>query len=380
MKIGFLARTLMITERYWRHLEGRADCWWGVTQKPLYDALIKRKYTKIAHHFEQQVKDKTKTFGNQFVTLNPGVSENKVAEMIDPDIWITESLNKLNYVPKKSPWVQIFHSLPIKKHFFYPPVLDYDLMLLPGEYHKQELLKRLKLKDNDKRLKVVGWPRIDDFANQIFDRETILQDLGLDPKRKTIMYAPTWGWGYGNDSFFARWFGSEEEVFEQFCRKTQELDINAIVKLHSLSFYADHKGMMDIARKYGVLWVTKETSGYQDDPNPFLWVTDILISDLSGIIADFLILDRPIIYIDPDETLDAWDGADMPKQFRVGAVVDTPQRLLRAMEEALRSPQQYHAERQALAAKLFYCPDGHAAERAAEEIMTFADSHALLKK
>lgn len=372
MKIGFLARTLMMTEKYWDKLQDKADCCWGVTQKPLHDALKKRNHDRIAFHYEKQILYKNKSFGNQLVVVNPGESENIVAEMIDPDLWITESLNKLNYVPKKTFWIQIFHSLPIKKHFFYPPVLDYDLMLLPGEYHKEELIRRLGMKADDKRLKVVGWPRIDDFSNGVFDRDQVMNSLGLDTRRKTLMYAPTWGWGYGNDTFFARWFGHEAEVFEKLCQKAKEMRLNFIVKLHSLSFYANNQEMIDIANKYDVLWLTRETSGFQEDPNPFLWITDILISDLSGIIADFLILDRPVIYIDPDEKLDAWNGSDMPKSFRVGDVVSSPDGLLRAVENSISNPKRFSGQRQNLVSKLFYSPDGKAIDRAVEEILDFA--------
>ena len=117
MKIGFLARTLMMIEKYWNKLDDKADCWWGVTQQPLYDALKKRNHTKIVFHCEKQIIDRNKRFGYQLIALNPGESENIVAEKIDPDLWITESLNKLNYVPKKTFWIQTFHGIPIKKHF-----------------------------------------------------------------------------------------------------------------------------------------------------------------------------------------------------------------------------------------------------------------------
>ena len=59
--------------------------------------------------------------------------------------------------------IQTFHSVPIKKYAFYEPVLNYDLILLPGQYHKNEFIKRFSLKENDERLKVVGWPRVDDL-------------------------------------------------------------------------------------------------------------------------------------------------------------------------------------------------------------------------
>ena len=150
------------------------------------------------------------------------------------------------------------------------------------------------------------------------------------------------------------------------------MELNFIVKLHCLSFHANNKELINIANKYGVLWLTKETSVYLIDPNQFLWITDVLISDLSGIITDFLALDRPIIYINPDEKLDAWGDADMPKSFRVGHVVDTFDELINAVDDSISYPERFRGQRQDLISKLFYSPDGKAIDRAVEEILKFA--------
>ena len=378
MKVGFLARTLMITEKYWNKLQDKADCWWAVTQKEFYETLIENDYSKIVFHQEKRYLEKGETSGNPFIPINPGESENIIASRLEPDLWIAENLNKLNYVPKKVPWIQIFHSLPLKKHFFYPPVLEYDLMLLPGEYHKNELVRRLGLEDDDYRLKVVGWPRVDDFINNVFDREEIMHGLGLDSSRKTLMYAPTWGWGFGSRGFFSRWDGQEYEAFEKLCWKAKEMDLNFIVKLHCLSLYSNNKEMVDIADRYGVLWLTKEPSCTQIDPNPFLWISDVLISDLSGIIADFMVLNRPIIYIDPDENRDAWDDADMPKNFRAGHVVNTLDELINAIADSISCPERFKDQRQAICSKLFYKLDGKATDRGVQEIISFAEDKRLI--
>ncbi|HIB53431.1 MAG TPA: hypothetical protein EYO39_01190, partial [Nitrospirales bacterium] len=308
MKIGFFTNSTIVLERYWNKLRARADCWWAVTQPSIYHRLKKKGINNVVYHYDKHVIDLNKTSGNMYVSTNPGESERIIAEKVRADLWIADTLNKLNRVNKTTFWVQVFHSLPLKKHFFYPPVLEYDLILLPGEYHKNELINRLNLNDKDEaRLQVVGWPRADDFFNDTFDRQKIMKSLGLDVTVKTVMYAPTWGWGHGNEHLFARWHDEEIEVFEQLCYEVKKMNVNFIVKLHNLSFHVTNDRLIEIAKKYDVLWATKDMGLFVDDPNEFLWVTDVLISDVSGIIADFLVLDRPIIYIDPDENLNAWD-------------------------------------------------------------------------
>jgi len=379
MKIGFLAYSLMVLERYWDKLYKKTDCWWGVTQPHMSDLLRRKGIKNIVYDYDKHIMDQNRKFGNKYVSLNPGRSERKIAGKINPDLWIADTLNKLSYVPKNTYWIQTFHTLPYKKHFFYPPVLEYDLCLLPGEYHKQELIRRLDLKEKDEdRLKVVGWPRVDDFFNDVFDRNKIIKRLDLNSETRTIMYAPTWGVGYGNDKLFARWFDNEIEVFEQLCREVKKMSLNFIVKLHPLSFHAGNKRLIDIAKKYDVLWLTKETSVSIDDPNPYLWITDILISDVSGIITDFMVLNRPIIYIDPDEKVDAWNEADMPKNFRVGHIVKTPEELFEAIDDSIKNPEKFSEARRELASKLFHSLDGKAIDRAVNEIMKFAGNKGLI--
>jgi CDP-glycerol glycerophosphotransferase (TagB/SpsB family) len=377
MKVGFLAYSYVILEKYWNKLKDKADCWWGVPEERLYSYLKENNMRNVVHHHEEHVTDHSVEFANKYISVDPVGTLEKIVEEISPDMWIADTSNNLNFVPNEAYWIQTFHSLPIKKHFFFKPVLEYDLILLPGEYHKEEFIRRLDLRPNDARLKVVGWPRVDDLINAIYDREAIMKEIGLDPGKKTVMYAPTWGWGYSNDGLFARWFGRETETFEKLCQDVASQGLNFIVRLHHLSLQNNNEELQEIAEKYNVLLQVSEVSNFQEDPNKFLWITDILISDLSGIIAEFMVLDRPIIYIDPDEGIEPWSDSDMPKHFRAGHVVQTPEELYEAVNDSALCPERYSGERKSLISKLFYNLDGKATDRAAEAILDFAASKGL---
>ena len=320
--------------------------------------------------------------GNKYVSAVPGKAEIEVVEKIAPDIWITDQTNRLTYAPKKAFWIQTFHSLCFKKHTFHPLTLEYDLLLLPGEYHKQEFINRLNFSQGDERLKVVGWPRVDDLLRGKYNREDILNNLGLTPSRKTVMYAPTWG-GYAKDmstwgrDLFARWFGHEAEILELLCSEVKRMGLNFIVKTHHLSVCSSSEELKEIAKKYEALWVTPGMSNFQTDPNPYLWATDVLISDLSGITMDYMVLDRPIIFIDPDEALDAWREYSIPPSFRAGEIVQTPGQLLAAIEDSIKHPDRYKDARQDVLSKVFCCLDGNASLRAARAILDFAGAKGI---
>ena len=116
MRIGLFAYSSMRMWRYWNKLKDTADCWWGTPERRLVDFLKAKNIHKVAHHYEEFIVDSKISSGNAFISTDPGISQKVIDEDIDPDIWIADTLNKLNCIPKKAFWVQIFHSLPIKKH------------------------------------------------------------------------------------------------------------------------------------------------------------------------------------------------------------------------------------------------------------------------
>ena len=385
MKIGFLAYTTRQLDIYWANLKNIADCWWGVTRPNLYNLLSEIGIKNIVYHYDEHILNEKIKSGNKFVSLNPGHSEKIIAEKINPDIWIAQYPNNLSHLTKKAYWIQVFSSLPLKKYFFHKTLHNYDLLLLPGQYHKNEIIKRLNFKDNEgNRLKIIGWPCTDAFINGTYNKEIIIKKLGLDNTKKTLMYAPTWGaWNnnrltYAHDKIFSRWFDNEIEVLKQLCSEVKTLKLNFIIKLHSLStLYNDYR-ILELVDKYDILFIANETDRYTEDPYEYLYVTDILISDLSGIILEFMILDRPIIYIDPDEKLNVWEGSDMPKSFRAGYVVQTPNELISAIKDSLVFPDRFSDERMDISSMLVHGLDGKATDRGVQEIMSFAKNKRLI--
>lgn len=376
MKIGFLAYSLPVLEKYWEQLQARADCWWAVTQPDTLAELRRKGIDKIVFCPDeyQYIPDRE---GNKYVSAEQGKAEAKLAAEVDPDLWITDHTNRLTHAAKKALWIQTFHGLCFKKHTFHPLTLNYDLLLLPGEYHRQEFIRRLGFKEDDERLKLVGWPVVDPLIQGSYNRENILKALGLDPNRKTVMYAPTWG-GYEKDmstwghNLFARWFGSHAEIFEQLCSDLQSKEINFIVKTHQVSSCSMNDELKQIAKRHGALWVTPGMSNFLIDPKPYLWTADVLVSDVSGIIMDYMVLNRPIVFIDPDDALDAWRDYSIPPNFRAGHVVRTPEQLLAAIQDSISNPDRHKAARQEVLNKIFCCLDGRSSQRAATAIMDFA--------
>ena len=177
-----------------------------------------------------------------------------------------------------------------------------DCYLVESEEKKQLCIKNGIKEDN---LIITDRPRMDFLYNLSNDfREKKLLQLGLNPNKKTIMYAPTWNrknFGGGDKGFFANWFNNEGEeltALSYFLRATK--NYNIIIRLHDHYIKQYENNVPD--HIYNILSKQKNIviSSMVSNPNSLeeLFVSDLLITDYSSISGDFLALNRPIIYIE----------------------------------------------------------------------------------
>ncbi len=384
-KILFLAfHSITSLDRYFRRLEAKADCWWATFHPQVHQEIQEAGYKKVL--FEnmlfQQLKPilVSKIFRRVNVWYALFALRKRmewVIQMSKPDIIITDTnrvLARFGAGNRAIMTVQVFHSVTYKKYFLQDDVIAYDLVLLPSEYHKERLCRNFKAADPDK-FQVVGWPRVDSFFNGTFtqkDRAAFMKKFNLNPQQKTVLYAPSWN-TFRNKGSFPRSFGTAKKAFEIFCRRIKEEGVNLIVKFHPASHRLIYDtGIHRIAEKYNVCLAYKSSLECLDSlVEHFLWSADVLISDASGIINDFMVLDRPIVYIEPDAHNFRWSENDLPEELRAGIVVSSFDELFRAVKRSLQYPQEYTSKRKETVNKIFYRLDGLAAERASEAILRY---------
>jgi len=152
------------------------------------------------------------------------VLDRKIKETLDEldaDIIITDTAHlMLRYQPADARVMKVlaFHSVCYKKYFLHSFHLDFDLLLLPGKFHRERIGRKRTVEELDK-LKVVGWPRSDAYYGKKIPEDqkaAFLKKLGLDPKLKTVLYAPTHN-SFHNRGLFPESFGEYRKAFEEFC-------------------------------------------------------------------------------------------------------------------------------------------------------------------
>ena len=98
--------------------------------------------------------------------------------------------------------------------------------------------------------------------------------------------------------------------------------------------------------------------------------TDILISDYSSIVFDFMLLDRPIVYYTPDlkEFLNSSRALNFhPREIAVGPICESFQELLAAIENITQSgAAEFDSKRKEVLPRLNGFRDGRASERVLE--------------
>jgi len=317
-----------------------------------------------------------KDLGVERIVFTPdeptGNALSKLIEPLRSDIIVSSTWGRADSLPDPIFKVQTFHSLGNKVYYIKPALAKkYDLLLFPSEFHKNLYIKHRVFAKGDPRLKVVGWHRIDCFAHpEMFDKQTICRKFGIDAAKPTVFYAPTWS-VYGDHGIFYRWFKEEFEVFRNLCEHIESIGANFIIKFHPLlqKPFMQNKTFwekfLSVVEEYG--HVTVIDALIDEDPQPLLYITDVLITDISSIFADFLPLNRPVVFIDPQ--LDIWEQTEICASYRAGFVVETPEQLLYAISDSFENPGRFELCRKRVLNKLVSVFDGRTAERGVNEIL-----------
>ena len=210
-------------------------------------------------------------------------------------------------------------------------------------------------------IRLIGMPKLDCLVDGSFKRNEVLKSLGIDPSRRTVLYAPTWSK-----------YSSLPLIGEEIVNRLGAAGYAVIVKLHDRSRQAEdyHSGGEDWGRRLepmlqnnnGVLATGSNSSSY-------LVGADLLITDHSSVGFEYLLLDRPLIRIHVPELLKKTDVEPVYVRLMSDAAtsVEDVDQLVAAVENSFAEPGGKSDLRKAVAAEMFYQP-GTATARAVTEM------------
>ncbi|MFJ6864671.1 CDP-glycerol glycerophosphotransferase family protein [Streptomyces termitum] len=278
-------------------------------------------------------------------------------------------------------YIQTWHGTALKRMGFDEPgtkarglgaqasfqkALDrFDHFLIRGEHDRRTLAKGFRLRDEV--LLPVGYPRNDELAatrakeaeSGVRERGPLAAELGIDPEKKVLLYAPTFRAGPGGkvQAFQAPF--SVEEFAERF-GDTHTL----LIRTHYLN---------NVTLPPSVRGRVVDVSSHHD-VTPLLALADGLITDYSSVMFDYGLLERPMIFFtyDYDEYAQENRGTYFDLKERApGPVVETEEDLFGAVarfdEEA---DAKYVAARQRFNTEFSEYDRGDAARRIVAKFFT----------
>ena len=210
---------------------------------------------------------------------------------------------------------------------------------------------------------ITGLPKLDPlFWPGYYDDSALAERLGLDPGRKTVLFAPSY-----RPSCIGPLGVRVADLLPEY---------NLVVKLHPYSWggkyapHSQHRLYQRLAGRHpGLYLVPRE----EYDVYPYLHLADTVISDTSSVINEFLALGRHgVIYQLPHERLTHSDGMPIlsidPREWLEGAFphMTSPDELEDAVSLALDPTEEMREKLEEYRGYFFAGLDGNASQRVKE--------------
>ncbi|MFT6330633.1 MAG: CDP-glycerol glycerophosphotransferase (TagB/SpsB family) [Bermanella sp.] len=186
--------------------------------------------------------------------------------------------NALNDTSIKMAFMQ--HGIGPKACYYSSSAFPFDVRFVEGDTRKkrlQEMFPKGTFVD-------VGYAKLDPLFNGV-EQAISLTSLGLDPNKKTLLYAPTF-------------YPSSIECFGEDW--PQDLaNYNLIIKPHFFSLtkskYRKQQALLEKWSSYDNVYL-----GSVDCYSllPFMQVSDVLLSEASSTVFEFAALDKPVVWCD----------------------------------------------------------------------------------
>lgn len=271
--------------------------------------------------------------------------------------------------------VQMWHGTPLKKI-----VYDDKYSVIPDEKFRlfgfknidrestifiaasQEVKKRISsaFKASLSRVKVTGYPRNDVLISEKIEDLPIGDMLNkLKVNNSLGIYMPT----------FREEDGKLEDVLENIKdlnSSLKQLNTVLLIKLH----YVDMKRYDTTFDLSNIIFLKDEN--INSDIYPVLSVTDYLITDYSSVYFDYLLMDKPMIFL----PLDIEDYLRRDREFYYDYNEVTPgpkakdcHELVKYIEESMKNPDKYREERKQMNKIFNKYIDDQSSKRVYEDII-----------
>lgn len=230
------------------------------------------------------------------------------------------------------PFIDVWHGIPIFKGFV-PE--DFNSLGVGIQRYREVWVsspQQVELYKNKFKVRTpvvaTGYARVDKLVRGAY--KGVRKKYDLPDDKKIVMLAPTWKQDDKGRAIVP--FGESEDRFIDGLEKlAQNLDCVVIFRAHRASGQG-----MDTKDASRVRFMS--ASDYPDTEE-LLSEVDVLVSDWSSIVFDYLPLKRPTIFLDVPPPFK--HGFSVSDKYRFGEIVDSYDALLEAIAYYHNSPQEF---------------------------------------
>jgi len=277
------------------------------------------------------------------------------------DAYVNTDFWNMTWLRRRTLRIHLFHGVAGKYNLdcpvdIAPSVASFDELLFPNADRLMRYVDAGLIDPRRTKASLVGYPKVDCLVDGSLDRDAIVAANGLDPAALTVLYAPTWSQ-----------YSALHTAGLQLLPQLASLGLNVIIKLHDRSFDAsrdargiDWRGRLEMLARNPRIHIAQGP-----DISPYLYVSDLVVTDHSSVGFEFMLLDRPVVVIDCPELIEhASVNREKVTLLRSASDVVIPGAdISRVVQIALADPGRLSAERRKVAERLFYKP-GAATARA----------------
>ena len=247
--------------------------------------------------------------------------------------------------------VQVFHGLAGEKkgHF---RIRDYfDLYLTQGPYFTQRFTK-LSKKHKNFRVKETGWSKLDPLFSSsgktVQKKEQLLKQYNV---KSIVLYSPT----------FSPSLTSAQKLLKMITDISQNDDILVIIKFHD-------KMDLDVIKHYQSIRSKNLIISKEKDILPLLQIADIMISDTSSVVYEFILLNKPVITLNSTSENIHWANCDNSQQVE------------KELYKILNLEDDYKKERETIISLYHPYTDGKSSQRMISAIREYMVEYGIPKK
>ncbi len=265
----------------------------------------------------------------------------------------------------------IYHGIGIKPSYYRDHNKRLDIRFIEGSFRE----KQLRDYGVESDLELVGFAKLDPLFNgEIGTQSELLEQLGLDPTKKTILYAPTF-------------YPSSFEIFGLNLIKLTE-NYNLIIKLHQWVYFKSNFAGMNFKKQKKLLRKiekrfpsVKIIQAANYNIVPLYRAADIMLTEASSTIYEMMALQKHVVICDFykkklshiisekrmfKRRLDRNMKSDL---YDFCYHINSPEELPDALDKCFNEPDPFIEIRNKYIEKMLYKLDGKSSDRIVEAIM-----------